>query len=112
MILLVGPESYWRLACCSCAPVDAVAAGPPMVTPTAMPVFTVDRPVTLALSAHCWAMRGVPRVAALVLKTCWTAGCSEAEGAHNRGAVVRFPRGGSTFRPLVSAKMRERLTVG
>jgi hypothetical protein len=68
-ILLVGPESYWWLACCSCAPVDAVAAGPPMVTPTAMPVFTVDRPVTLALSAHCWAMHGVPQVAALVLKT-------------------------------------------
>jgi hypothetical protein len=68
-ILLVGPKSYWRLACCSCAPVDAVAVGPPMVTPTAMPIFMVDRPVTLALSAHCWAMRGVPRVAALVLKT-------------------------------------------
>jgi hypothetical protein len=68
-ILLVGPESYWRLACCSCVPIDAVAAAPPMVTPTAMLVFTVDRPVTLALSAHCWAMRGVPRVAALVLKT-------------------------------------------
>jgi hypothetical protein len=67
--LLVGPESYWRLACCSCAPADAVTAGPPMVTPTTMPVFTVDRPVTLALSAHFWVMRGVPRVAALVLKT-------------------------------------------
>jgi hypothetical protein len=58
-ILLVGPESYWWLACRSCAPVDAVAVGPPMVTSTAMPVFTVDRPVTLALSAHCWATRGV-----------------------------------------------------
>jgi hypothetical protein len=68
-ILLLGPESYWRLACCFCVPVDAVAAGPPMVTPTAMPVFMVDRPMTLALSVHCWAMRGVPRVAALVLKT-------------------------------------------
>jgi hypothetical protein len=68
-ILLVGPESYWRLACRSCAPVDAVGTGPPMVTSTAMPVFTVDRPVTLALSAHCWAMRRVPRVVALVLKT-------------------------------------------
>jgi hypothetical protein len=43
---------------------------------------------------------------------CWTVGCSEAEGAHNREAVVRFPRGGSTFRPLVSAKMREHLTAG
>jgi hypothetical protein len=68
-ILLVGPESYWQLACCSCTPVDAVAVGPPMVTPTAMPVFTVDQPMILALSAHCWAMRGVPQVAALVLKT-------------------------------------------
>jgi hypothetical protein len=28
---------------------------------------------------------------------CWTTGCSEAEGAHNRGAVVRFLRGGSPF---------------
>jgi hypothetical protein len=27
----------------------------------------------------------------------WTAGCSEAEEAHNRGAVVRFLRGGSPF---------------
>jgi hypothetical protein len=52
-ILLVGLESYWRLAYSSYAPVDVVAAGPPMVTPTAMPVFTVDRPVTLALSANC-----------------------------------------------------------
>jgi hypothetical protein len=68
-ILLVGLESYLWLACCSCAPVDAVATGLPMVTPTAMPVFTVDRPMTLVLSTHCWAMRGVPRVAALVLKT-------------------------------------------
>jgi hypothetical protein len=25
---------------------------------------------------------------------CWAAGCSEAEGVHNRGAVVRFLRGG------------------
>jgi hypothetical protein len=33
-----------------------------------MPAFTVDRPVTLVLSTHCWAMRGVPRVVALVLK--------------------------------------------
>jgi hypothetical protein len=68
-ILLVGLESYWRLACCSYVPIDAVAVGPTMVTLTAMPVFTVDRPVSLALSAHCWAMRGVPRVVALVLKT-------------------------------------------
>jgi hypothetical protein len=68
-ILLVGPESYWRLACRSCAPIDAVVVGPPMVLSTAMSVFTVDRPVTVTLSAHCWAMRGVPRVVALVLKT-------------------------------------------
>jgi hypothetical protein len=43
---------------------------------------------------------------------CWTASCSEAEGAHNRGAVVRFLRGGSPFRPLVSAKMKGRTTAG
>ena len=65
--LQVGPESDWWLACCTCAPVDVITTGLPMVTPTAMPVFTVDRPMTLVLSAHCWAMRGVPRVAALVL---------------------------------------------
>jgi hypothetical protein len=65
----VGLEYYWRLACRSCALVDAVAVGPPMIMLMAMPVFTVDRPVTLALSAHYWAMRGVPRVVALVLKT-------------------------------------------
>jgi hypothetical protein len=68
-ILLARPESYWWLAYRSCAPVDAVAAGLPMVTPTTMPIFTVDRPVTLILSAHCWAIHEVPRVAALVLKT-------------------------------------------
>jgi hypothetical protein len=28
---------------------------------------------------------------------CWAAGCSEAEGAYNRGAVVRFLHGGSPF---------------
>jgi hypothetical protein len=66
--LQVGPESYWWLVC-SCAPVDVVATGPPMVTPTAMPVFMVDQPVTLVFSTHCWAMREVPRVAVLVLKT-------------------------------------------
>jgi hypothetical protein len=97
-------------------------------------------------------MHGVPRVAALVLKTylfsllrrprgdvalaratvrffapsnrragcmtcgpgppCWIAGCSEAEGAHNHGAVVRFLRGGSSSLPLVSAKMKGRITAG
>jgi hypothetical protein len=34
---------------------------------------------------------------------CWTAGCSEVEGVHNLGVVVRFLRGGSPFRPLVLA---------
>jgi hypothetical protein len=43
---------------------------------------------------------------------CWPAGCSEAKGAHNRGAVVRFLRGGSPFRPLVLAKMKGRITAG
>jgi hypothetical protein len=44
--LQVGPESDWRLACCSCAPVDAITAGPPMATP----VLTVDCPVTFVLN--------------------------------------------------------------
>jgi hypothetical protein len=97
-------------------------------------------------------MHGLPRLAALVLKTylfsllwqpredvalaraavrfsapgnrrasfmtcgpgppCWTTGCGEVEGAHNRGAVVRFLCGNSPFRPLVLVKMRERLTAG
>jgi hypothetical protein len=26
---------------------------------------------------------------------CWTIDCSEAKGAHNRGATARFPRDGS-----------------
>jgi hypothetical protein len=42
----------------------------------------------------------------------WTASCSEVEGVHNCGAVARFLHGGSPFRPLVSAKTRERLTAG
>jgi hypothetical protein len=41
-----------------------------------------------------------------------TAGCSEAEGAHNREAVVRFLRGGSPFRLLVLAKTNGRITAG
>jgi hypothetical protein len=48
--LQAGPESDWRLACCSCAPVDAITAGPPMVTLTGTPVFTVDWPVTFVLN--------------------------------------------------------------
>jgi hypothetical protein len=48
--LQVGPESDWRLACCSCALVDAITAGPPMVTPTTMPVPAVDWPVTFILN--------------------------------------------------------------
>jgi hypothetical protein len=43
---------------------------------------------------------------------CWTAGCNEAERVHNRGAVACFLRGGPPFRPLVSARMRERLPAG
>jgi hypothetical protein len=48
--LQVGPESDWRLACCSCASVDAITAGPPMVTSTASPIPTVDWPVTFVLN--------------------------------------------------------------
>jgi hypothetical protein len=41
--------SDW-LACCSCAPVDAITTGPPMVTLTATSVSTVDWPVTFVLN--------------------------------------------------------------
>jgi hypothetical protein len=49
--LQVGPEFDWRSARCSCAPVDAVSAGPPMVTLTATPVPTANWPVTSVLNA-------------------------------------------------------------
>jgi hypothetical protein len=48
--LQVGPESDWRLACCSYAPVGAITTGPPMATLTATPVSTVDWPVTFVLN--------------------------------------------------------------
>jgi hypothetical protein len=48
--LQVGPESDWRLACCSCAPIDAITAGPPMATPTATPVPMADWPVAFVLN--------------------------------------------------------------
>jgi hypothetical protein len=48
--LQVGPEFDWRSARCSCAPVDAFSAGPPMVTPTATPAPTADWPVTSVLN--------------------------------------------------------------
>jgi hypothetical protein len=48
--LQVGPESDWQLACCSCASVDALTAGPPMVTPSATPIPTVDWHVTFVLN--------------------------------------------------------------
>jgi hypothetical protein len=135
-ILQVGPESDWRLDRCSCAPIAAITAGPPMAMPTAMPTPTADWPVTIVLNVTVGPCAGVPRVTALVLKnlpfqipvtaprrrgigasggvvfsalgnrhagcmTCgpgppsWTAGCSEAEGAHNHATIVRFLRGGS-----------------
>jgi hypothetical protein len=40
--LQVGPESDWRLACCTCAPVDVITVGPPMVMPSASPIPTAD----------------------------------------------------------------------
>jgi hypothetical protein len=65
--LQVGPESDWWLACCSCVPVGVITACPLMAMPTATPIPSADWPVTFVL-CHCWAMRGVPRVATLVLK--------------------------------------------
>jgi hypothetical protein len=46
----VGPESDWRLARCSCVPVDAFTAGLPMAVPTATLIPTVDWPVTFVLN--------------------------------------------------------------
>jgi hypothetical protein len=48
--LQVGPESDWWLACCTCAPVDVITAGPPMVMPSATPIPTADWPVTSVLN--------------------------------------------------------------
>jgi hypothetical protein len=48
--LQVGPESDLRLACCSCAPVDAITASPPMVMPSASPIPTAGWPVTIILN--------------------------------------------------------------
>jgi hypothetical protein len=48
--LHVGPESDWWLACCTCAPVDVITVGPPMVMPSASPILTADWPVTIVLN--------------------------------------------------------------
>jgi hypothetical protein len=48
--LQAGPESDKRLACRSCAPVDAITVDPLMVMPTATPIPTFDWPVTFALN--------------------------------------------------------------
>jgi hypothetical protein len=49
--LQVGPKFDWQLARYSCAPIDAITAGPPLVTPTTTPVPAADWPVTSALNA-------------------------------------------------------------
>jgi hypothetical protein len=46
----VGLEFDCRSAPCSCAPVDAVTAGPPMVKSTATPVTAANWPVTSVLN--------------------------------------------------------------
>jgi hypothetical protein len=66
--LHVGPESDWRLDCCSCVPVDAITASLPMSMSTSMPIPTADWPVTIVLNVTNRPCAGVPRVAALVLK--------------------------------------------
>jgi hypothetical protein len=48
--LQVGLESDWRLACCSCTPVDAITTVPPTVMPTATPIPMVDWPMTFVLN--------------------------------------------------------------
>jgi hypothetical protein len=66
--LQVGPESDWGLDRCSCVPVAAITASPPMAMPTTMPIPTADWPVTIVLDVTVRPCAGVPRVAALVLK--------------------------------------------
>jgi hypothetical protein len=48
--LQLGPESDLWLACCTCAPVDVITAGPPMVMSFATPIPTADWPVTSVLN--------------------------------------------------------------
>jgi hypothetical protein len=48
--LQVGPESDWWLACCTCAPVDVITTGLPMVMPSALPIPTDDWPVSIVLN--------------------------------------------------------------
>jgi hypothetical protein len=48
--LQVGLESDWWLACCTCAPVDVITVGPPMVMSSASPFPTTDWPVTIVLN--------------------------------------------------------------
>jgi hypothetical protein len=66
--LQVGPESDWRLDRCSCAPIAAISAGPPMAMPTVAPILMADWPVTIVLNGIVGPCAGLPRVAALVLK--------------------------------------------
>jgi hypothetical protein len=66
--LQVGPESDWQLDRCSCAPVAAITAGPPMAMPTGTPIPTADWPVTIVLNVTVGPCAGVPRVTVLVLK--------------------------------------------
>jgi hypothetical protein len=112
MSLQVGPESDWWLACCSCAPVGAITAGPPMAMPTATPIPMAYWPVTFILKCHCWAMHGVPQVAALVLKNLSFQTSATAPRRHGIGAS-----GGAIFpHPVtgapVAAKLRGRITMG
>ena len=48
--LQVGPESDWWLACYTCASVDVITAGPPMVMLSSTPIPTADWPVTTVLN--------------------------------------------------------------
>jgi hypothetical protein len=60
--LQVGPEFDWQSARCSCAPVDAVTSGPPMVTPTATPAPAADWPVTSVLNVFVGPYAGCLRL--------------------------------------------------
>jgi hypothetical protein len=124
--LQVGPKSDRRLDRCFCAPVAAITVGPPMAMPTAAPIPTADRPVTIVLNDTVGPCAELPRVAALVLKnlpfhTPVTAprrrGISASGGAVSSHVVTGAPVArhvglGPRAGPSVAAELRGRIAVG
>jgi hypothetical protein len=79
--LQVGPMFDWRLACCFCAPVGVITAGPPLVTPTAMPVPAADWPVTSALNGFVGPCAGCLKMLHWFWKFNFSVFCGDPEEA-------------------------------